>query len=142
MPTRNAHAEWNGSIAEGGGTMALGSGAFEGKYSYKSRMEDGPGTNPEELIGAAHAGCFSMALAVVLGAGGHEPDSITTDAKVRFGKEGDGFAIQGIALTTRARVPGLDEDGFREAAETAKENCPVSKALTGTEISLDAALEG
>jgi osmotically inducible protein OsmC len=142
MPTRNAHAEWNGSIAEGSGTMALGSGAFEGGYSYKSRMEDGPGTNPEELIGAAHAGCFSMALAVVLGAGGHEPESITTDAKVRFGKEGDGFAIQGVALTTRARVPGLDEDGFREAAETAKENCPVSKALTGTEISLDAALEG
>jgi osmotically inducible protein OsmC len=141
MPTRNAHAEWNGSIAEGGGTMALGSGAFEGKYSFKSRMEDGPGTNPEELIGAAHAGCFSMALAVVLGEGGHEPESITTDAKVRFGKEGDGWAIQGITLTTRGRVPGLDEDGFREAARAAKDNCPVSKALAATDISLDAALE-
>jgi lipoyl-dependent peroxiredoxin len=141
MPTRNAHAEWDGSIAEGGGTMALGSGAFEGKYSFKSRMEDGPGTNPEELIGAAHAGCFSMALAVVLGQGGHEPDSIVTDAKVRFGKEGDGFAIQGIQLTTRGKVPGLDNDDFVKAAEAAKENCPVSKALAGTEISLDAALE-
>jgi osmotically inducible protein OsmC len=142
MPTRNAHAEWNGSIGEGGGTMALGSGAFEGPYSFKSRMEDGAGTNPEELIGAAHAGCFSMALSVVLGAGGHDPESIKTDAKVHFVKEGDGFTIKGIDLTTRGRVPGLDNDGFVEAAQAAKENCPVSKALTGTEITLDAALEG
>jgi lipoyl-dependent peroxiredoxin len=141
MPTRNAHAEWNGSIGEGSGTMALGSGAFEGKYSFKSRMEDGPGTNPEELIGAAHAGCFSMALSVVLGAEGHEPESIKTDAKVRFDKEGDGFAITSVALTTRAKVPGIDNDAFVKAAEAAKANCPVSKALTGTEISLDAALE-
>ena len=137
MPTRNAHAEWNGSISEGKGTMALGSGAFEGNYSFKSRMEDGPGTNPEELIGAAHAGCFSMAL----GDGGHEPESIKTDAKVRFDKQGDGFAITSVALTTRAKVPGMDNDAFVEAAEDAKANCPVSKALTGTEISLDAALE-
>jgi lipoyl-dependent peroxiredoxin len=121
--------------------MALGSGAFEGKYSFKSRMEDGPGTNPEELIGAAHAGCFSMALSVELGSGGHEPESIKTDAKVRFDKEGDGFAITSVALTTRAVVPGMDNDAFVKAAEAAKENCPVSKALTGTEISLDAALE-
>jgi len=142
MPTRNAHAEWNGPITEGSGTMALGSGAFEGPYSFKSRMEDGPGTNPEELIGAAHAGCFSMALSVVLGEAGHPPESIRTDAKVRFGKEGDGFASQGVQLTTRARVPGMDEDGFRRAAEAAKDNCPVSKALSGTEITLDAALEG
>jgi osmotically inducible protein OsmC len=121
--------------------MALGSGAFEGKYSFKSRMEDGPGTNPEELIGAAHAGCFSMALSVVLGSEGHEPESIKTDAKVRFDKEGDGFAITSVALTTRAKVPGIDNDAFVKAAEAAKANCPVSKALTGTEISLDAALE-
>ena len=140
MPTRNAHAEWNGSISEGSGTMALGSGAFEGQYSFKSRMEDGTGTNPEELIGAAHAGCFSMALSVVLGEDGHEPESISTDAKVHFSKQGDGFAITGIELTTRGRVPGLDNDGFVKAAEAAKENCPVSKALTGVEISLDAAL--
>jgi osmotically inducible protein OsmC len=142
MPTRNAHAEWNGSLSEGTGTMALGSGAFEGKYSFKSRMEDGPGTNPEELIGAAHAGCFSMALSLVLGSDGHEPESIKTDAKVRFDKQGDGFAITSIALTTRAVVPGLDNDGFVKAAEVAKENCPVSQALKGgPEISLDAALE-
>ena len=141
MPTRNAHAEWNGSISEGGGTMALGSGAFEGKYSFKSRMEDGAGTNPEELIGAAHAGCFSMALSVVLGSEGHEPESIKTDAKVRFEKQGEDWAITSVALTTRGRVPGLDNDGFVKAAEAAKENCPVSKALKAIEITLDAALE-
>ncbi len=140
MPTRNAHAEWNGSISEGNGTMAFGSGAFEGKYSFTSRMEDGPGTNPEELIGAAHAGCFSMALSVVLGTEGHEPESIKTDAKVRFDKEGEGWAIKSVALTTRAKVPGMDNDAFVKAAEAAKENCPVSQALA-VEISLDAALE-
>jgi osmotically inducible protein OsmC len=141
MPTRNAHAEWNGSLPDGSGRMEFGSGAFEGPYSFKSRMEEGPGTNPEELIGAAHAGCFSMALSGVLGGDGHEPESIKTDAKVRFDKVGDGFAITSVALTTRGKVPGLDDEGFRKAAQIAKENCPVSKALTGTEITLDAALE-
>jgi osmotically inducible protein OsmC len=140
MPTRSAHAEWDGSLAEGKGKMEFGSGAFEGRYSFSSRMEDGPGTNPEELIGAAHAGCFSMQLSGLLGAGGHEPESISTDAKVTFDKEGEGWAIKGIALTTRARVPGLDDDGFREVAEAAKKTCPVSQALS-VEISLDAALE-
>ena len=141
MPTRTANAEWSGSLPEGTGRMAFGSGAFEGPYSFNSRMEDGPGTNPEELIGAAHAGCFSMQLSGVLGAGGHEPDSIKTEAKVRFEKEGEGWAIKGVALTTRARVPGMDDEAFRDAAETAKEICPVSQALA-VEISLDAALEG
>jgi lipoyl-dependent peroxiredoxin len=141
MPTRSAHAEWNGSLPEGTGRMEFGSGAFEGPYSFKSRMEEGPGTNPEELIGAAHAGCFSMALSGVLGGEGHEPESIKTDAKVRFDKEGEGWAIKSVALTTRARVPGMDDDAFRKAAEVAKENCPVSQALGGVEISLDAALE-
>jgi osmotically inducible protein OsmC len=140
MPTRTAHAEWNGSLPEGTGRMAFGSGAFEGPYSFESRMEEGPGTNPEELIGAAHAGCFSMALSGVLGSEGHEPESIKTDAKVRFEKEGEGWAIKGVALTTRARVPGMDDEGFRKAAEAARENCPVSQALA-VEISLDAALE-
>jgi len=121
--------------------MEFGSGAFEGPYSFKSRMEEGPGTNPEELIGAAHAGCFSMALSGVLGADGHDPDSIITDAKVRFDKKGEGWAITGITLTTRGKVPGMDNDDFVKAAEVAKENCPVSQALTGVEISLDAALE-
>ena len=137
MPTRTANAEWSGSLPQGTGRMAFGSGAFEGPYSFNSRMEEGPGTNPEELIGAAHAGCFSMALSGILGAGGHEPDSIRTEAKVRFEKEGEGWAIKGVALTTRARVPGMDDEAFREAA---KENCPVSQALA-VEISLDAALE-
>ena len=140
MPTRSAHAEWNGPLDSGKGTMAFGSGAFEGPYSFKSRMQEGPGTNPEELIGAAHAGCFSMALSGVLGAGGHTPDSISTDAKVRFEQQGDAWAITGIELTTRGRVPGIDEDGFRQAAETAKENCPVSQALA-VGITLNATLE-
>jgi lipoyl-dependent peroxiredoxin len=141
MPTRTANAEWSGSLPEGTGRMAFGSGAFEGPYSFNSRMEEGPGTNPEELIGAAHAGCFSMALSGILGADGHEPDSIKTEAKVRFEKEGEGWAIKGVALTTRARVPGMDDEAFRKAAEVARENCPVSQALA-VEISLDAALEG
>src|ERR1700710_956761 len=110
---KNASAVWRGGIKDGGGTISTQTGVLkEAPYGFKSRMEDGPGTNPEELIGAAHAGCFSMALSVVLGAGGHEPESISTDAKVRFGKDGDDWVIQGIALTTRARVPGLDDDGF------------------------------
>ena len=125
---------------EGDGRMAFASGAYEGPYSYGSRMEEGPGTNPEELIGAAHAGCYSMQLSAELGQAGHPPESISTDARVRFNKEGEGWAIQGVELTTRARVPGIDEEAFRQAAEAAKENCPVSKALA-TEISLDAALE-
>jgi osmotically inducible protein OsmC len=141
MPVRKAHAEWDGSITEGNGKMALGSGAFEGQYSFKSRMEEGTGTNPEELIGAAHAGCFSMALSLVLGEGGNEPESISTDAKVHFDKQGDGFAITRIELTTRGRVPGLDDDGFVKAAEAAKENCPVSVALKAVDISLNASLE-
>src|SRR3954469_9443304 len=108
MPTRTAHAEWNGPIDSGEGNMAFGSGAFEGPYSFESRMEDGAGTNPEELIGAAHAGCFSMALSLILGQGGNAPESIRTDAKVHFGQEGEGWSIQRIELTTRARVPGMD----------------------------------
>jgi len=105
-------------------------------------MEDGPGTNPEELIGAAHAGCFSMALAARLSAGGHAPTRIHTTASVQFDKVGDGFAITRIDLRTEAQVPGLDEAAFRQEAETAKATCPVSKALAGTQITLDARLVG
>jgi lipoyl-dependent peroxiredoxin len=140
MPVRTASAKWNGSLTEGDGTMALGSGAYEGPFSFRSRFQDGDGTNPEELIGAAHAGCFSMALSAVLGEGGHTPDSIETSAKVTFDTGEGGPKITRIDLTTRGRVPGLDEAGFKEAAETAKANCPVSQALTGVEIGLDAAL--
>jgi osmotically inducible protein OsmC len=142
MPTRKANAQWNGSITEGKGTMALGSGAFEGPYSFRSRMEEGPGTNPEELIGAAHAGCFSMALSVALGEKGSPPESIHTEAQVTFTPRDGGWEISKIALTTRARVPGIDEQAFQEAARAAKEGCPVSKALAGVgEIILEAKLE-
>jgi lipoyl-dependent peroxiredoxin len=141
MPERSATARWEGGLQGGKGTMRLGSGAFEGQYSFSSRFEEGTGTNPEELIGAAHAGCFSMQLSGVLGAGGNTPESVTTEAKVHIVKAGEGFKISRIDLTTRARVPGLDDAGFQEAAETAKKTCPVSVALAATEITLDATLE-
>jgi osmotically inducible protein OsmC len=125
----------------GEGTMRLGSGAFEGKYSFATRFEDAPGTNPEELIGAAHAGCFSMAFAGNLQRAGHEPESIETRARVHIDKAGDGFAITRIELDTTANVPGIDEDEFQEIATASKEGCPVSKALAGVgEITLDAKL--
>lgn len=141
MPTRNAEAEWNGSIMDGNGTMRLGSGAFEGAYSFQSRMESGTGTNPEELIGAAHAGCFSMALAGALGRAGFTPNSIQTKAAVKFDKVENGFAITRIDLTTEADIPEIDDDKFQEIAKGAKEGCPVSKALAGTEIHLQASLK-
>ena len=141
MPTRNAEAEWNGSIMDGRGSMKLGSGAFEGAYSFRTRMEDGVGTNPEELIGAAHAGCFSMAFSAALGQAGFKPKSIQTKAAVKFDKVGDGFAITNIDLTTTAEIPGIDDAKFQEIAKAAKEGCPVSKALAGTEINLQASLQ-
>ncbi|HSK71992.1 MAG TPA: OsmC family protein [Pyrinomonadaceae bacterium] len=141
MPVRNAEAEWNGSIMDGNGSMRLGSGAFEGAYSFKSRMEEGTGTNPEELIGAAHAGCFSMAFSAALGKAGFEPKSIQTKAAVRFDKVEGGFSITRIDLTTEAEIPEIDEEKFQEIARAAKENCPVSKALAGTEINLQANLK-
>ena len=144
MAARTANAVWEGSIQEGRGQMSLGSGAFEGNYSFKSRFEEGDnGTNPEELIAAAHAGCFSMALSLVLGEGGNEPESLQTQAKVSL-RNLDGVpTITKVALTTRGRVPGLDDAGFQKAAEAAKQGCVVSRALAGVEeITLDAALEG
>jgi len=141
MPTRSANARWEGSLQDGSGTMRLASGAFEGKYSFRSRMEDGKGTNPEELIGAAHAGCFSMALAGGLGRADHPPDHIDTTAEVHFEKLDAGWRITRVDLRTRAAVPGMDDDTFRQQAEDAKTNCPVSQALTGVEITLDAALD-
>ncbi len=141
MPVRNAEDQWNGSIMDGKGTMKLGSGAFEGNYSFKSRMEDGAGTNPEELIGAAHAGCYSMALSAALGQAGFTPNSIHTKAAVRFDKVEGGFSISKIDLTTEAEIPNIDDAKFQEIAKAAKENCPVSKALAGTEINLHAALK-
>jgi osmotically inducible protein OsmC len=140
MAKRTASAVWEGTLKDGKGRVKLGSGAFEGQYSFASRFEEGTGTNPEELIGAAHAGCFSMALAASLSRAGFNPTRISTTASVSLGKVGEGFKITSIELNTEAEVPGLEESAFLEQAETAKKNCPVSQALTGTEISLKAKL--
>jgi lipoyl-dependent peroxiredoxin len=141
MPRRTASARWDGSLQEGAGTMRMASGAYEGPYSFQSRFEDGDGTNPEELIAAAHAGCFSMALSLGLGQAGHEPESIETEATVQLDKVGDGFAITHIVLRTRARVPGIDTGELQRQAQAAKDGCPVSKALGGVEsIELEAEL--
>jgi osmotically inducible protein OsmC len=140
MPKRTAKAEWCGDLLAGNGKMEFGSGAFEGAYSFKSRFEDGTGTNPEELIAAAHAGCYSMALSAVLSEAGFKPNSVKTTAEVTVVKSGDGFAITKSALTTQADIPGIDEAVFQEKANAAKSGCPVSKALAGVEITLDAKL--
>jgi osmotically inducible protein OsmC len=143
MAVRKANAGWNGSFKDGSGTMAFGSGAFEGAYSAESRFEEGEGTNPEELIAAAHAGCFSMALTLGLDQAGHSPESVETEADVHITPaDGGGFEISRIDLRTRGRVPGISEDEFREAAEATKTGCPVSKALAAVpEINLEATLE-
>lgn len=142
MAQRTATARWQGSLNEGGGTVALGSGAFEGNYSFKSRFEEGEGTNPEELIAAAHAGCFSMELSLILGEAGHPPESIETEAKVRLTPaDGGGFEISRIDLITRGSVPGIEAGDFVKHAEAAKVGCLISKALAGVgEITLDAQL--
>jgi lipoyl-dependent peroxiredoxin len=143
MPTRRADAHWEGALRDGKGTVRLGSGAFEGPYSFQSRFEEGSGTNPEELLGAAHAGCFTMALSLVLSQAGHAPDSLDTQASVRVERDGDGFTITRIDLVTRARVPGIDQAAFEEAAHAAKDGCPLSKALASVpEITLEATLDG
>jgi osmotically inducible protein OsmC len=139
MPQRKGSAEWKGGLKDGRGSLSLGSGAFEGSYSFGSRFEQGKGTNPEELIGAAHAACFSMALAAALGKAGHDPKRVSTTAKVDLDM-GEGPRISTITLETEADVPGIDEDEFQQQAEGAKQNCPVSKALAGVEIRLDARL--
>src|SRR5947208_17079549 len=134
MPARTASAVWEGNLREGKGKVKLGSGAFEGQYSFASRFEEGTGTNPEELIGAAHAGCFSMALAAGLTKAGHNPKRISTTANVRLEKVDEGFKITTIELDTEGEVPGIDEKMFLDAAETAKKNCPVSQALAGVDL--------
>jgi osmotically inducible protein OsmC len=141
MPTRKADARWEGNLAEGNGRLTLGSGAFDGPYSFKSRFEEGQSaTNPEELIGAAHAGCFTMALTAQLSRAGIAPTRINTTARVKFEKVGDGFSITKIDLETEAEIPGIDDPTFQKYALDAKQNCPVSKALAGTEIGLTARL--
>lgn len=137
MPVRTSSAEWKGTLKEGSGTMKVGSGAWEGPYTYSSRFESGSGTNPEELIGAALAGCFSMFLAAVLTKAGFPPISIRTTASVHLS---EGPVINLIELKTEANVPNVPATVFREQAEAARKGCPVSKALAGPEITLDAKL--
>jgi osmotically inducible protein OsmC len=141
MPIRRAEAEWNGNLAEGSGRLKLGSGVFDGPYSFKSRFEEGQSaTNPEELLGAAHAGCFTMALTAQLSRASIAPEKIHTEARVKLEKVGEAFAITVIELETEARIPGIDDATFQKYALDAKQNCPVSKALAGTEIRLTAKL--
>ena len=142
MPARKAEAEWKGSLKEGSGTMKLGSGAFQGAYSFSSRFEEGKGSNPEELIAAAHAGCFSMAFSNGLSKAGFVPTRVHTVATVHLGKVGEGFGITKIELDCDADVPKIDEAKFQQEAKSAKENCPVSKALSATQITLNAKLVG
>ena len=142
MPVRNAEAEWKGNLLEGSGHMKMASGSYDGPFTFKSRMESGPGTNPEELIAAAHAGCFSMAFSATLGKAGFAPKRVHTKAAVKFEKVGDGFSITQIDLTTEGEVPGIDNAKFQELGQAAKAGCPVSKALAGTKINLTAKLLG
>ena len=141
MTVRTAEAEWTGSLREGRGELALESGAFRGPYSFKSRFEDGKDTNPEELLGAAHAGCFTMALTALLAREQLVPTRIHTTARVHIEQSAGGFSIPRIELQTRATVPGIDAGKFAALAADAKQNCPLSKALAGVEITLDAKLE-
>jgi len=140
MPTRKAEAEWKGTLKDGGGTVKLGSGAFQGSYSFASRFESGKGTNPEELIGAAHAGCFTMALTAGLGRAGFQPKRVHTTASVTIDKVGDAFEITKIELDCEAEVPNIDENAFHAQATAAKDGCPVSKALKATRIEMRARL--
>jgi len=141
MPTRKAEAEWEGNLAEGSGRLKVGSGAFEGPYSFKSRFEEGQAaTNPEELLGAAHAGCFTMALTAGLSRAGIKPKRIHTEAKVKLEKVGEAFSITQIELETEAEIPDIDDAAFQKYALDAKQNCPLSKALAATQISMTAKL--
>jgi len=137
---RTGSAVWEGTLKEGKGTMKLGSGAYEGPFSFQSRFESGTGTNPEELIGAAEAGCFSMALSSNLGKAGFTPKRISTTAKVNMGTVDGGPKITSIEVETEAEVPGISEEQFQEQAEKTKKTCIVSVALAGTEIKLNAKL--
>ena len=140
--TRKAEADWNGGIMDGAGKVKLGSGAFEGAYSFKSRFseDEQTATNPEELIAAAHAGCYTMALSGNLGRAGYTPTNIHTTANVKIEKQGDGFVIPNIDLVTEAKVDGIENEEFQKIAEETKKTCPVSQVLSGADISLKASL--
>ncbi len=138
---RHAEAQWNGSLKEGSGHLKVETGALDSDYSFRARFEGGGQTNPEELLGASHAGCFSMALAAALSGAGHPPKTIHTTAAVHLNQAGTGWAINKIELETTAEVPGIDAPTFEKFAKDAKANCPVSKALAGVDIQLKAALK-
>jgi len=140
MPTRNAHARWEGSLKQGKGALDVGSGAFKCAYSFASRFEAGGGTNPEELLGAAHAGCFAMALSLVLGEAGFTAEYVDVTAEVTLVQQGKGFRISRSQLKCEGKVPHIDRTTFMQLAETAKKTCPVSQALAGVEITLEATL--
>ena len=141
MAGRNGSAEWQGDLQSGAGTVSVGDGVFEGSYSFKSRFEDGPGTNPEQLIAAAHAACFTMALSNILASAGHTAESVNTTANVTLRFVDNAPTLTRIDLTTEGRVPGIDAAQFQEFAENAKANCPISRALAGIpEIALTAKL--
>ena len=141
MPTRNGSAEWQGDLAGGRGQLEVGAGVFSGSYSFESRFEEGEGTNPDELIAAAHAACFSMALSNILATDGHVPDSVRTTAALELRSPDTGPPIRRITLRTEGRVPGIDADTFTEYAERAKDECPVSVALAGVpEMEVEATL--
>ena len=141
MAIANAHATWTGGLKDGNGNMKLGSGAFDGPFSFKTRFEGAAGTNPEELIGAAHAGCFSMAFSAGLGKAGFAPKSIQTTAKVHLEQVAGGFSITLIELESEADIPDITEEDFQRLANEAKSGCPVSKALAGVQIELTATLK-
>jgi osmotically inducible protein OsmC len=140
MKVRKAQAAWEGTLREGQGTVSFGEGAFEGPYSWAGRFEEGPGTNPEELLGAAQAACFTMALSSELTRAGHTPERIETTANVHFEKLEGGWTVTRIELETEARVPGVVEQAFQELAEKAKTTCPISRALGPVELVLKASL--
>ena len=143
MATRNGSAQWRGDLRGGDGDLTVGDGVFKGNYSFSSRFEEGEGTNPEELIAAAHAACFSMALSNILAEHGHAPESVRTTAKVHLGPTDAGPGITRIDLDTEGRVPGIDQEHFEVHAEEAKKGCPVSRALAAVEeINLKATLAG
>ena len=142
MATRNGSAVWRGDLEGGAGRITVGNGAHEGPYSFKSRFEDDEGTNPEELIAAAEAGCFTMALSLILGNEGHVPEELQTDARAVLRNVDGKPTITGMNIKTRGRVPGLDQDAFQKAAEQAKKECVISRALAGVDdFQLEATLE-
>ncbi len=141
MPTRTSEATWEKDLKSGHGEMIVGKGVYKGPFTFLSRFETGKGTNPEELLAAAHAGCYSMAFSATLSGAGHIPEKIHTAATVHLDAKDGGFAISKVDLVTEGKVPGLDAKKFQEFAEMAKKNCPVSKLFAGAEITLKATLE-